>query len=1334
MNIIKLPPVLPDTLDLTAINQQLREHTARLDWSAVISAPEQHLALLLTGLDVSDDADVLGLEDGAIADRIAADVFRFFQKQKIKTKKPRSKQKQAPKATPETWKQGSLLETRFIASENQVAEGQGSLVEMQFIPSESRGTEDQGLQPIAMNVESETPAAETATPSLVPPTPYQIRAELEQAVLDDLLGPAGGAEEEVDEDSVSDRYLVGLLAPQYRQVSSQEQPEQQDELAIADKGNAEEGSTEASVPPAETMSPSSFGMTFCVSSAAQTLEITAQWGKYKRELSQISFKEDGNPKRVWKRYPMQDVSTMQLVDGGEFNWTVLPDECSDVYVKGQTRRQNNGDWMVSLFLVNGQREPKRERDEAWLFQPQLMVRSASKEHPDIFLRKPLPRSAENLDPVIHAENQAMAMLYRKQVEFAVGHGVSVHAETALQSRERAICLSTSVAPVYEVPKTSPPKSNEIPELAGLVLDMKELAEAKTEEFSAKLNALVTAYSSWIEREQNRIHDPAEGLAAYQNSAHAVISNCQHTLERIRSGLTMLQTNELSSEAFRFMNRAMWQQRIHSIYAEKKRRGEEADLAQIDIPTNRTWYPFQLAFILLNLPSLTALHHPERCHPTEALADLLWFPTGGGKTEAYLGLAAYTMGLRRLQGIIAGRSGEYGMAVLMRYTLRLLTLQQFQRATALICACESIRREDETKWGKEPFRIGLWVGQRTTPNYTSQSEEFTKQSRGQYQQHSGGSPHQLTNCPWCGSKIEPGKHIQVESVEKGRGRTFIRCGDSLGRCLFSKGEGLPILVVDEEIYRRLPTLLIATVDKFAQMPWKGEVQMLFGQVNGYCDRHGFRSPDIDDKDRHNKTGNLPAAKTISHALLRPPDLIIQDELHLISGPLGTLVGLYETAVDQLASWEVEGVRVRPKVIASTATIRQAEAQVHNLFLRKLQVFPPQGLDVTDNFFSKQREPSEQNPGRRYLGICASGRRLKATLIRVYVAILAASQSLYEKYGQHADPWMTLVGYFNSVRELGGTRRLVDDDIRSRLAKMDRRGLAKRLRITMDELTSRKDSTEIPTILDWLETPFDPLQEAENQARRKAGQRVDKHDPLDVLLATNMISVGVDVKRLGVMAVTGQPKNTAEYIQATSRVGRTYPGLVITVYNWARPRDLSHYERFEHYHATFYQNVEALSVTPFAPGALYRGLAALLVSLVRLSGQEFNKGNRAGQIERNHPYVQAAIEAIVQRAGLVGDAKTSQYVRQELEAKLDYWLSLAQGLVGGGTLKYKAAQRDGTTIELLDAAGRREWQDFTCLNSLRNVEPNVGLILQDQVPDEDFSRLPQPMTTAMPEDDL
>lgn len=329
------------------------------------------------------------------------------------------------------------------------------------------------------------------------------------------------------------------------------------------------------------------------------------------------------------------------------------------------------------------------------------------------------------------------------------------------------------------------------------------------------------------------------------------------------------------------------------------------------------------------------------------------------------------------------------------------------------------------------------------------------------------------------------------------------------------------------------------------------------------------------------GQFPAAKTKPSQLLRPPDLIIQDELHLISGPLGTLVGLYETAVDELAGWEVNGKKVRPKVIASTATIRQAQSQVNNLFLRKVRVFPPQGLDVKDNFFSRQRKPGPGNPGRRYLGICATGRRLKVALIRVYVAILSASQSLYEKYGSYADPWMTLVGYFNSIRELGGTRRLVEDDIRSRLSKMDNRGLAKRLRVILEELTSRRDSTDIPKILDQLETPFDPEREAKIKASRKAGQKVDQLEPIDVLLATNMISVGVDVRRLGIMAVAGQPKNTAEYIQATSRVGRTYPGLVVTVYNWARPRDLSHYERFEHYHATFYQHVEALSLTPFAP---------------------------------------------------------------------------------------------------------------------------------------------------------
>ena len=726
--------------------------------------------------------------------------------------------------------------------------------------------------------------------------------------------------------------------------------------------------------------------------------------------------------------------------------------------------------------------------------------------------------------------------------------------------------------------------------------------------------------------------------------------------------------------------------------------------------------FQLGFILQNLPSLTRLDHPDRATTPSATADLLWYPTGGGKTEAYLGLTAYTLGLRRLQGVVAGRTGEYGVAVLMRYTLRLLTLQQFQRASALICACEVIRRANPKQWGNEPFRIGLWVGMRSTPNSTEQSAEWLKTSKGSKAYSYGGSvggsgsPAQISNCPWCGSPINPESDIRVETLAAGSCRTLTFCSDSLGRCQFSArqspAEGIPVLVVDDEIYRRLPALVIATVDKFAQLPWNGRVQMLFGQVDGYCPRHGFRSPEIEDSDSHPKKGSYPAVKTEARAPLRPPDLIIQDELHLISGPLGTLTGLYETAVDRLCTWEVEGKLVRPKVIASTATIRRASDQVAGLFMRRVEVFPPQGLDPNDNFFSLTRG-TDVLFGRRYMGICASGRRLKATLIRVYVAFLAGSQALYQQHGVAVDPWMTTVGYFNSIRELAGMRRLVDDDIRSRLRETDRRGLAKRRVPILAELTSRVSSTDIPRLLDRLEVDFNsdlyPKMKKDLEDKRAV-------TPFDVLLATNMISVGVDVKRLGLMLVAGQPKTTAEYIQATSRVGRSKPGVVCTVYNWARPRDLSHYEAFEHYHATFYKHVEALSVTPFASRALDRGLSALLVSLIRQIGQDYNPNEKAQALDRSHPFVKEAVATILRRVdGVVQLKDVADEIKQMLERRLDVWLAEASA-DKGTSLGYKT-NRDGSTRGLLKDAGVGEWELFTALNSLREVEPMVNLILDD-----------------------
>ena len=724
--------------------------------------------------------------------------------------------------------------------------------------------------------------------------------------------------------------------------------------------------------------------------------------------------------------------------------------------------------------------------------------------------------------------------------------------------------------------------------------MKNLAEMPKPELIASLRRIEIAFGLWIEAETSKIANPSEKLTEHQAAAHCAVDGCDRARQRIKAGIELLDKDSMAEEAFRFANHAMSQQRVHTIFSRKVRKKElkpEDGTSAVDLPENRSWRLFQLAFILLNLPSLTTLHDPERSHETDAIADLLWFATGGGKTEAYLGLTAYTLALRRLQGPINGRAGDHGVAVLMRYTLRLLTLQQFQRAAALLCACEVIRLSNESKWGTTTFRLGLWVGRNTTPNTLSTAAESLRQGRVGGRPHLGGTPHQITSCPWCGTEIRE-MHLRVYEAPSDVGRCVTYCGDNLGRCEFSEAkapkEGLPVMVVDEDIYRRPPALLIATVDKFAQMPWKGETQMLFGQVNGVCSRHGFRSPEIADANSHPARNRLPKAQTVPHGPLRPPDLIIQDELHLISGPLGSMVALYETAIDELCSWEVNGKRVRPKVIASTATISRAPDQVRKLFVRKLEVFPPQGTNIQDSFFAIQREIGQEHPGRRYLGICAFGRRYPVAMIRTYVAHLAAAQVLYDQYDSLADPWMTLAGYFNSIRELAGTRRLVEDDIRARLRDADQRGLAKRRVRAVEELTSRKSGTDIPRILERLEARFNQALEAQRAQERKDGKPPSSTTPYDVVLATNMISVGVDVDRLGMMLVAGQPKNTSEYIQATSRIGRSSsgPGLVCTVYNWARPRDLSHYERFEHYHETFYKHVEPLSVTPFSSRALDR----------------------------------------------------------------------------------------------------------------------------------------------------
>ncbi|MEQ1933097.1 MAG: helicase, partial [Fimbriimonadaceae bacterium] len=691
--------------------------------------------------------------------------------------------------------------------------------------------------------------------SLLDPNQYDIREEFQQLVLKDLLGPAAGPEEEINETWVSSRYLVGWLAPRdvgrgtsaaearstIAETGTEPLPDDNplnpvsDDTPLGAGGDdaAEEGIDDDPLTGTESMLPNSLGITFCLSPEVNDIHIKASWGWYRRRKSETGYlTKQGDPKTVWYRTPIIGEANINLARSSIDPWVPFED-IPEVTVRTQIRRDAEGGKMVTLFLVNDQ-DGKDGKDDKWLFQVELSAETVDGSAG--FVRRGLDLDESAFDELERIENQQTRMNYRHHVEFAVGHGISVGWPTPANPIRVHKVWTTSV-PSYEVPRARP---ND--DIRGLNLSMAALASCSKEKLRGALEPMVDAYDAWINLEALKPSDPNNHLAEYGEALEWTEARARMAAKRIRAGIDLVCSDDHAFQAFAFMNRAMHDQRLHSLFSQKIRKGDNTTLEEVRASENISWYPFQLAFVLLNLPSLVDLEHPERAENGEPgpTAELLWFPTGGGKTESYLGLTAFTLAIRRLQGEIEGKNGQEGVAVLMRYTLRLLTLQQFQRATALICACEMIRREDAEKWGETPFRIGLWVGQSSTPNNYDQAEAALDETRrGDERRGAKGSLQQITNCPWCGCQIEVGKHLWPDAEKR---RLITYCGDPLGRCPFSRKkaewEGLPICIVDEEIYRLLPSLVIATVDKFAQMPWNGETAMLFGKVTKKCSRHGF----------------------------------------------------------------------------------------------------------------------------------------------------------------------------------------------------------------------------------------------------------------------------------------------------------------------------------------------------------------------------------------------------------------------------------------------------------------------------------------------------------------
>ena len=1128
--------------------------------------------------------------------------------------------------------------------------------------------------------------------------PVDVREQLVDALRLDLVGPDHEDDRYQDEvlpSAPSRWYLSGFLVPYEASVEDRSDDTGDESLDIVGKergGDDEQKPEEVSA--RKAFFPSSMGMTVLVPVETRSLAAEIHWGDYHPEWDDADSDKDETvtdgthkPPPRWQRQARSEAVPVPLegktrpVDieipsSGGLRLVVVERAAGAAVEQAGARA-------VSIFLVNG-RHPAgdAERDMGFVFQAVLSL--ACNEG---FVPRPDLHSQQSTDH----DDRVADLQYRDAFEYVVGHNISAMAETVGEGACRQV--RTRWIPRAEVEKVVPRA------IEGANLGMEALASAETAEHVREMvGPMVQAYAAWIEQQAG-----TPGLAEQRAEvAKDLLQKAAVARDRIDAGIELL-SDPLVLEAFRISNQAI------ATAIRQRVCHDRDDLKPEDLDPPPSWRPFQLAFLLMNLRGVAEEEHPDR-----RTVDLLFFPTGGGKTEAYLGLAAFAMVLRRLRDPSIQSAGH---CVLMRYTLRLLTLDQLGRAATLVCALELERQKDPEKLGRWPLEIGLWVGQTATPNRMGKKgdrDQYSARKRTLDFQNDDRkpSPIPLENCPWCGEKFTRNSFTLLPDADN---PTDLRVACVNRRCAFSTRRvrdgdpdrrGLPILAVDEPIYRRLPAFIIATVDKFANLPWVGQTAGLFGRVTGQ-DADGFYGP-------WDKVRGRPL-----DSALPPPALIIQDELHLISGPLGTMVGLYETAVDALCGSGFDDHGVRPKVVASTATVRRAEKQVSALFCRSgVEVFPPPGPDRRDSFFAETVPPGEKN-ARSYLGVAAQGRNLKVVLMHTYLALLGAAQRLYlqeggaKNKGNPADPYMTIVGYFNALRELGGSRRIVEDEVRSRLVDHGKR--RRRVGETGGLFADR------PKLQDPMELTSRVSTNLVADTKRRLALPYHNKEHVDVVLASNMISVGLDITRLGLMVVTGQPKMAAEYIQATSRVGRDdeRPGLVVTLLNIHRPRDRSHYERFEAWHESFYRAVEATSVTPFSPRAVDRGLAGVTVALARLGHPGMTPPEGAGDIGTLREELEYVPEVISRRAE-AHDAEISEAdaealrrkIKDRVEDLMDDWAHLA---ADKGEMQYQR-EKERLPPLLFDPLDRDlvrqplRAHKFKAGRSLRDVEHTVNLWLR------------------------
>lgn len=972
--------------------------------------------------------------------------------------------------------------------------------------------------------------------------------------------------------------------------------------------------------------PSSMGFSFFIKGEDIRFQVLSRAVRYEC----IERDQRGQYKNEWKR--------MELVSGQGND-----EEFENVVCPGKNMRQNffimadrarldvqwrqfAKGWIVTLSLCNSQELTGDQTSRRFVFD------RAEKTLFEAGLRCVIDAGEIGVYPrvdrsLLDNEEQEIELQYARRYIYAVGHGCAANWEV---NDGKVVELRSETMPAVEVPQmTADTGSGGEP-----VLSLARLADIDTkyESIMPELDDFINGYTQWVAKQQ----DDISGLPTDdRTAANRMVERMNTAVSRMRMGLRLLKDNAQARLAFTIANRAMLDQMHQHDRLQNKPRSDDA----------YRWRPFQLAFLLTTLES-TANEDSE----FRDTVDLIWFPTGGGKTEAYLGLIAFQIVLRRLRYSDTGG----GTAIIMRYTLRLLTRDQFKRATRLVCALELIRRERDDL-GSVPITIGMWVGEPSSPNTFQKAAEIVTKAIA-----ASEKPELvLDHCPWCGQDFETSRNYDSTT----------RCFYFLCRnqdCGFGASqEGiLPCNVVDEALYVEPPTMLVATVDKFARLTWEDRANAFFGGT------------------RH-----------------RPPELIIQDELHLIASALGSVAGLYEAAIDTVL--QLRGVY--PKYIASTATIRMADQQVKRLYGREVAVFPPPGLKCDDAFFART-VPLEQRPGRIYVGYLAPMLNRQQCLAPLAAALLMAPHMLFEgeqDARELLDAWWTQVVYHGSLKGVGNSHTAFASDVRD---------FMRLLSGTTDEQVQENEKVKLQERSTPSIAQLTSLQTAAQNAEifARLSKRREEDGCLDAVLATNMISVGLDVARLALMIINGQPLTTAEYIQASSRVGRSEaPGVVFANYYREQARSLSHYESFRPYHEAFYRFVEPSSVTPFTFQTRNRALHAALVIVMRHGGVGLLKNCSANNFDPDDSQASKAIEQLKLRCGLSAPDQADE-VNRHIDALMAEWqMDIEHCRIARRQLEYQVPDNNNGRDRLLynhDDQIRGLWPT---LQSLRNVE-NTALL--------------------------